>query len=147
MAHPYHARAADQAIELYRPNWSPPKNGQSVPDGHAWGHITCVPADYVPQRKPRREPAVSLPRGFWCALVRELVLRLERTPSEQLRIPFANRDLASRAYSALIYHFRVNAVDVIMQTGFYESPPALYVRRGPAWTKHAPSESERTATS
>lgn len=147
MASPYYARRPDDTQPLYRARWSPPKDGQPVPDGHAWGRITWVPADYVPRRRARREPAQRLPRGFWTPLLHDLMLRLERTPSGQLCIPFPNRELARRAYFALSAAFEYRQMDVSMQTGFYEAPPALYVSRGPAWTNPAPSDSERVSLS
>lgn len=118
------------------PRWTPPKNGHEVPPGHAWGAITCVAADYDPRHLPRQEPEVRLPRGFWVPLLRELALRLEMTARDQLRVPFANVELARRAYFALTTAFRYRAISVTVRTGYHETPPALYVSRGPAWKKH-----------
>jgi hypothetical protein len=141
----YYERTPDETVEFYRPNWSPSKNGRDVPQGHAWGRITCVPADYIPKRK---RPQLHVPRNFWRSLLDEVLLRLEQTPrSQKLHIPFANVAIARRAYAAFRHHIFYQHLCVDMETAYHESPPALYVRRGPAWTKHAPSESERTATS
>ncbi len=110
--------------------WSPSKPEQpDVPNGCAWGRITCVPADHKGDVAEDK-----LPWGFWVPLVEEVFLRLECTPrSEKLRVPLASPVLASRFYHTLMDRQLRHDLSIELELATKEDVPAVYVRRGTSW--------------
>lgn len=117
-------------IELFRPSWRPdPKPIPEVPDGAVWGRITCIPADEMPIKW---DNAKRMPYGFWTPLVEELELRLDCTPQrEALRIPFATRELARRAYNAIRFWFKDNRGDGAVE--LRRDGKVIFIRRSTTW--------------
>ena len=129
---------ADRYDSIHSARWSPKKSAPAVPDGCAWGRITCVPADHVPD-----QPTMRVPWGFWQSLIDDVFLRLECTPrSEKLHVPFASIQLAQRAYHTLRNRIDTQNRDVEIEPAYYEKVPALYIRRGATWGKNTKVDPE-----
>lgn len=124
-----HRTPANDKTELYRANWAPEKSEPEIEPGAVWGRITCVDAQNMP---PKRDYTKRLPIGFWTPLVEELFLRLNCTPSrEALRIPFASKELARRAYHAVRLGFRDRYGGDLIDLRRDES--VLFIRRSSTW--------------
>ena len=119
------------------PNWTPPKRPvPEVAPGQAYGLITCIPADEIPDPRAQR---VTIAWGAWLPFVEEVLLRLECTPrSEALRIPFASEKLAHRAYCALTNYGTRNRIPGLIEAR--RVTRYLFVRRGEKWGKYPDPE-------
>lgn len=107
---------------------------------HDFAQIRNVGADGLPMNRHGRHT------GQWVTLRDEVLLRLERTPSDWLLVGMPDEDTAKRARAALLKYVPGGQIQTSIQPltdldraklrMSATSKWAIAVRRGPNWGKH-----------